>query len=393
MAGAPRDDTLREVAQRRYRRYELERPELNRLIEELVARAQQEYGESEDAELVRQILVSAMRLLRDGTPRGDIKLINSALKELRHAFLVFGQYRQVRKVAIFGSSRTEPDHPDWRQAYAFAERMAEEGWMTITGAGDGVMGAAQDGAGRESSFGVNIRLPFEQRANETIAGDHKLISFRYFFTRKVIFLKEAHAIVLFPGGFGTYDEGFEALTLIQTGKSEMVPVVFVDAPGGSYWKDWKGYVDSHLRARSLIQEEDLSLFKITDDVDEAVQEILNFYSNYHSSRYVDDLLVLRVRHVPDPDQLDELNTSFADILSEGKINVSEPLPAEAGEVEHYPRVTLHFNRRDMGRLRMLIDRLNSFVAGRASHPLEAIPLEIIEGPIPLDAETAEQEES
>ncbi len=379
------------MAQRSRRRYELREPELDQMIENLVEQAEDFYPGSDGAEYVRQIIVSAIRLMRDGASRGDLKLINGALKELRHSFRVFAPYRHLRKVAIFGSARTPPDHPDWKQAYAFAERMAAEGWMTITGAGDGIMGAAQGGAGRESSFGVNIRLPFEQSANEVIAGDHKLISFRYFFTRKISFLKEAHAIALFPGGFGTHDEGFEALTLIQTGKSEILPIVFVDAPGGTYWKDWNEYVSSHLKARSLINDQDLALYKITDDVEEAVREIQNFYSNYHSSRYVGDLLVLRVRQAPDPNQLDELNTRFGDILSEGKIEVAEALPPEAGEVEHYPRVTLHFNRLDIGRLRMLIDRINSFVAEPAAPPLDASPHEIVEGLLSPDAETAQEE--
>jgi len=372
------------------RRYELQDPELNMAVEALVERAEGLYGDSGDAEYVRQIVVSAIRLMRDGASRGDLKLINHTLKELRHSFRVFAPYRQLRKVAIFGSARTAADHPDWKQAYDFAERMAAAGWMTITGAGDGIMGAAQGGAGREASFGVNIRLPFEQDANEVIAGDHKLISFRYFFTRKVTFVKEAHAIALFPGGFGTHDEGFEALTLIQTGKSEILPIVFVDAPGGSYWEAWERYLQSHLCARSLISNHDLALFKITDDVEDAVLEILNFYSNYHSSRYVEDLLVLRVRQAPDSGQLDELNGSFGDILSEGRIDVGQALPLEASEAEHYPRVTLHFNRRDVGRLRMLIDRLNSFVAERAAPPLDASPHEIVEEPLPLDEETAQE---
>ncbi|MCZ6712498.1 MAG: LOG family protein [Deltaproteobacteria bacterium] len=378
------------MAQRTRRRYELREPKLDQMLENLVEEAENLYAGSDSAEYVRQIMVSALGLMRDGASRGDLKLINSALKELRHSFRVFAPYRHLRKVAIFGSARTAPDHPDWKQAYDFAERMAVEGWMTITGAGDGIMGAAQGGAGREASFGVNIRLPFEQSANEVIAGDHKLISFRYFFTRKITFVKEAHAIALFPGGFGTHDEGFEALTLIQTGKSEILPIVFVDAPGGTYWKAWNEYVASHLSARGLINEQDLALYKITDDVDEAVREIQNFYSNYHSSRYVGDLLVLRVRQAPNADQLDELNTRFGDILSKGKIEIAKALPSEAGEVEHYARVTLHFNRRNVGRLRTLIDRINSFVAEPAAPPLDASPHEIVEEPFSLAAETAQE---
>jgi hypothetical protein len=372
------------------RRYELRRPELDRLVEALVEEAQAAFGNPEGVEYVRQVVVSALGLLRDRASPGDLKLVNSALKELRHSFRVFAPYAHIRKVAVFGSARTAPEHLDWEQARAFGERLAAKGWMVITGAGPGIMSAVQGGAGVEASFGVNIVLPFEQRANEVIAGDHKLINFRYFFTRKLTFVKEAHAIALFPGGFGTLDEGFEALTLIQTGKSEILPVVFVDAPGGTYWKEWREYVESNLRARGLIAAEDMALFKITDDVEAAVAEILRFYANYHSSRYVGDRLVIRLRRAPDPRQLEELNADFRDILAGGTIEVGRALPEEGGEDEAYPRVLLRFNRRDMGRLRILIDRLNSFVPEGYSPPAEASPHEIVEEPLPPEAVRAEE---
>jgi uncharacterized protein (TIGR00730 family) len=339
---------------------------------------------------LRQILVSGLRLLEDGAGLGDLKLVNAALKELRHALRVFAPYEHHRKVAVFGSARTTPATADWEQARHFAERIVEAGWMVITGAGEGVMAAAQGGAGREASFGVNIRLPFEQRANQVIAGDPKLINFRYFFTRKVVFVKEAHAIVLFPGGFGTHDEALEALTLLQTGKGEMLPVIFVDAPGGSYWREWLGYVRSHMVDRGFVCREDLDLFTVTDDVDVAVHEVLNFYSNYHSSRYVGDRFVLRVRRAPDPEELAALDTDFKDILVKGRIEVGPPLPEENGDVPHLPRVLLHFNRRDRGRLRALIDRLNALVADEASPPEEASPHEIVPETIPPDAERAQE---
>jgi uncharacterized protein (TIGR00730 family) len=382
---------LRRMSRTRRRRYELNDPELNRLIEELVDRAEETYGQRTGADFVRQVVVSAIRLIGDDASTGDLKLINSALKELRHSFQVFAPYKHVRKVAVFGSARTAPGHPDWEQAHSFAERMVAEGWMLITGAGGGIMGAAQGGAGRESSFGVNIRLPFEQVANVVIAGDPKLINFRYFFTRKVVFVKEAHAIALFPGGFGTHDEGFEALTLMQTGKGEILPVVFVDAPGGGYWSEWIGYLSRHLRGRGMIGSDDLSLFRVTDDLDTAVEEIVGFYRNYHSSRYVGDLLVLRVRRAPDEGQLDALNGDFSDILAEGRIEVQSVLPQEADEVGHFPRITLRFNHRNVGRLRQLIDRLNSFVQ-EASPPGDASPHEIVAAELPPEAERAEQEE-
>ncbi len=373
------------------RRYELKDPELNCLIEELVERAQATHGDSEGAEYVRQLIVTALRLVGDGTPRGNVKLINSALKELRHSFRVFAPYEQLRKVAVFGSARTKSDEPAWKQAFEFAERIVSEGWMVITGAGGGIMRAAQGGAGREASFGVNIRLPSEQSANDVIAGDRKLINFRYFFTRKVTFVKQAHAIALFPGGFGTHDEGFETLTLIQTGKSEILPVVFVDEPGGSYWRDWEVYVRSHMLERGLVSEADLSLFKITDDVGVAVDEILSFYSNYHSRRYVKDKLVLRMRQAPDAEQLAALNEDFRDIVTSGGIEVSGALPEENGDVADCPRVVLKFNQRDFGRLRVLIDTLNSFGADAARPPLEASPREIVARELPPEAESEEQD--
>jgi uncharacterized protein (TIGR00730 family) len=370
-------------------RYEVRHPELDRLLEELVERALATFGRREGADYARQMLVTALRLLEDGTPPGDLKMLNSAMKELRHALRVFAPYDHVRKVAVFGSARTLPDAPEWRAARAFAERMVEAEWMVITGAGDGIMGAAQGGAGREASFGVNIRLPFEQRANVVIAGDEKLINFRYFFTRKVTFVKEAHAIALFPGGFGTHDEGFEALTLIQTGKSEILPVVFVDAPGGTYWKEWEAWLEANLARRGLISGEDRALFHVTDDVEDAVREITGFYRNYHSSRYVRELLVLRVRRAPDPEQLESLREEFSDIAAEGSIEVREALAEEEGEVAHLPRIVLHFERRRVGRLRQLIDRLNALPAEVPTAP-DASPHEIVAQEIPPEAREARE---
>ncbi len=351
------------------RRYALRDDELNTQLEALVDEALVQVADPRSREQVRQLMVSALRLGREASP-GDLKLTNNALKELRHAFRVFDPYLWIPKVAVFGSARTPEDHPDWQQAYRFAERMVEAGWMVITGAGDGIMGAAQGGAGRESSFGVNIRLPFEQSANATIQGDPKLINFRYFFTRKVTFVKESHAIALFPGGFGTHDEGFEALTLIQTGKSGVVPIVFVDEPGGSYWRDWHEYVQTHLHARGLISDEDLCLYRVTDDLDVAVREILSFYRNYHSSRFVGSRLVIRVRQALDASQLESLADEFEDLFVGEPLAQGEALPEENGEVPGLPRLVLGFDRRRVGRLRQLIDRLNDVV---------------LEGPMPRDA--------
>ena len=373
------------------RRYQLRHPHLNEKIEDLLDAAKHEDTDSEDVELVRQLLTTGVHLLRDGTSRAELKLVNSALKELRHAFRVFSPYSKLRKVAVFGSARTSPAHPDYRHAHEFAERIVRAGWMVITGAGGGIMGAAQGGAGRSASFGVNIRLPFEQAANETIAGDAKLINFRYFFTRKVVFVKEAHAIVLFPGGFGTHDEGFEALTLIQTGKGEMVPVVFVDEPGGRYWKEWREYVEAHLSERGLINPEDMDLFHVTDSVEEAVAEIEGFYRNYHSSRYVGGRLVLRLHVAPTDDQLAALNDEFVGLLESGRIERSEPWDSEDPDVRHLPRIRLHFDRKKVGLLRGLIDRLNAFTE-EVAPPRDARPRAIFEDALSEAQEAEEFEE-
>lgn len=373
------------------RRYKLRRKDLNEKIEELLDAASRPDSDSRDIEFVRELLVTGVRLLRDGTSSAELKLVNNALKELRHAFRVFSPYDQNRKVAVFGSARTPEDHPDFAHARRFAEAMVDREWMVITGAGEGIMGAAQGGAGADSSFGVNIRLPFEQSANETIAGDRKLINFRYFFTRKVVFVKEAHAIVLFPGGFGTHDEGFEALTLIQTGKSEIVPIVFIDEPDGRYWHEWREYVETHLRDRGLINPEDMNLFLVTDSVEEGVQEIENFYRNYHSSRRVGGHLVLRMHVAPTDEELASLNEEFAGLLDSGRIERAEALPEEYRELAHLPRLRLHFDRRCVGQMRRLINRLNQW-GDDVAPPIDARRREIFESPLPIDQEIAESDE-
>jgi uncharacterized protein (TIGR00730 family) len=373
------------------RRYQLRRSDLNRQIETLIEAAQRDDTDPDDLELVRQILVTGIRLLRDGTSRTELKLVNSALKELRHAFRVFQDYHLIRKVAIFGSARTSEEHPDWSHAHAFAQRMVETDWMVITGGGDGIMGAAQGGAGRDASFGVNIRLPFEQVANEVIAGDPKLINFRYFFTRKLIFVKEAHAIALFPGGFGTHDEGFEALTLIQTGKSEIVPVIYIDEPGGSYWRDWQEYVRTHLCDRGLVDPEDLNLFRVTDSVEDAVAEIEGFYRNYHSSRFIRGRLVLRLHSAPNDEELEVLNDEFSGLVESGRIERAQALPEESREIAHLPRIRLHCNRRAVGQMRRLIDRLNQF-GDQAAAPRDARRREIFASLVTPEQELEESKE-
>jgi uncharacterized protein (TIGR00730 family) len=321
-------------------------------------------GKVPDGDMVGEIVANALKLLRDKTNRGDIKLINKSFKELRYALKIFAPYRDVRKVSIFGSARTGEDHPDYVAAATFARLMADAGWMVITGAGGGIMAAGHGGAGADPSFGLAIRLPFEQLTNVHIADDPKLINFKYFFTRKLMFLRSSHAIALFPGGFGTMDEGFEVLTLVQTGKSVPVPMIFLDRPGGDFWQSWQQYVQDHLLARGLISPEDLHLYKITDDVEEAVREVRHFYSNYHSLRYSRDDIVMRLHRKPTPEQLEQINDKFAHLRCRGAFRVSGPLPVERDEpaLNDLHRLIFCFNRKDHGGLRLLIDHLNNLPA-------------------------------
>ncbi len=315
-------------------------------------------------DILRDFFLAGVQMAQEGADRGDAKIIRTAAKELRYAFRVFARYSKHSKVSIFGSARVVPGHPEFETAREFGRRMAEEGYLVITGAGPGIMAAGHLGAGQKKSFGLNIRLPFEQSPNPTIDGDRKLINFRYYFTRKLFFVKESEAIVLLPGGFGTLDEGFEVLTLVQTGKSEIKPIVMLDAPGGTYWSDWFQFVDRQMLQRGFISPEDRALFHITDDVEAAVSEIKAFYRAYHSSRFVDHRrkLVLRLKQEPDAQLLRSLNERFRDILVDGRIEMSDPFPEERDEpkLANLPRIALAFDQRQFGRLRQLIDTLNRF---------------------------------
>ena len=315
------------------------------------------------ADLLDTIRDSADRLADDHTSRGDLKILSRTLRELRYAFKVFGPYRHTHKVAIFGSARTPEDDPCFQQAHAFGQAMAEADWLVVTGAGGGIMEAGHQGAGRESSMGLNIMLPFEQSANPVLAGDPKLVHMKYFFTRKLMFVKESNAICLLPGGFGTLDEGLEVLTLLQTGKRDMIPVVFLDAPGGTYWKSFLDFVNEHLLKGGMIEPQDFSLFKLTDRADEAVEEILGFFRVYHSMRYARDKLVLRLNTAPNETALEHIHDEFSGILSKGRFQVRGPLSGERDEPDlaDLPRLVFHFNRRDQGRLRQLINWLNANV--------------------------------
>ena len=300
------------------------------------------------------------RLEKDQTARGDLKILSRTLRELRYAFTVFRPYRRRRKVTIFGSARTEPDNPEYLSAMELGHKMAEHGWMVITGAGGGIMEAGHRGAGREASMGLNIMLPFEQSANEFIDGDPKLVTMKYFFTRKLVFVKECSGVVCLPGGFGTLDEALETLTLMQTGKQTMIPLVLLDHPGGSYWSDLGKFIENQMLSGGMISPEDVHLYKITNSVDEAIEETLTFYRVYHSMRYVKDRLVLRLKQRLSSARFDRISRQFDDILVDGKYEQRDALPEEVGEPDlaHMPRLVFHFNRRSLGRLRMLINAIN-----------------------------------
>lgn len=312
------------------------------------------------SELIEEIKETADKLALDGATRGDLKILSRALRELRYAFKVFTPYRRQRKVTVFGSARTPSDQPAYQQSVVFGRRMAEEGWMSLTGAGGGIMEGAHVGAGKEMSMGVNIMLPFEQDANYVIANDEKLVHLKYFFTRKLLFVKEVHAVALFPGGFGTQDECFETLTLVQTGKRDLMPIVCIDEPGGEYWSTWVEYIEKHLLQNGLISPEDLSLFKVTDDIDEAIDEIIGFYTVYNSMRYVRGKLILRLHREPNDQFIERLNDEFGEIVESGKIERTEVhrLEADDEHLQDLPRLSFTFDRRSIGRLRQMIDLIN-----------------------------------
>lgn len=333
-------------------------PELRRRINDLIAYK----GGGHNPDLVADIIESALKLLTDVEDRGDVRVIQTAVRELRYAFRLFEPYAAARKVTIFGSARTQPNQVEYQQAVEFARKMAEAGFMVITGAGPGIMQAGHEGAGPERSFGANIRLPWEQTANPVIAQDKKLITFKYFFTRKLTFLRNSDALALFPGGFGTLDEGYEALTLMQTGKGRLRPLVLIDKPGGTYWKTWDKTLREHLLRNRLISPEDLGLYTIADTVDDAVKCITRFYRNYHSTRFVREMLVIRLQRAPSEGTLAALNADFADIIEGQPITVANAFPDEVedNDVPQLARIAFGFDRRSYGRLRQLIDALNGF---------------------------------
>jgi uncharacterized protein (TIGR00730 family) len=332
-------------------------------IDETIDRLMELAGNVHHREIVREMIIAALKAGLEDEERADLKLMNTTLKEMRFTAKIFGPYAKVRKVTVFGSARTKPSEPVYVMAHQLGKTLAGSGYMVITGAGPGIMQAVNEGAGPEHSFGVNIRLPFEQKPNPVLEGNPRLITYKYFFNRKVAFLKEAHAIALFPGGFGTLDEAMETLTLVQTGKRDPLPLVLVDEPGGEYWVKWLRFFEDELLRQGYIAPSDFNLFERVDSVNAVIERIDHFYRRYHSLRYVDKRLVIRMTSGISPREVRELNRLFCDILTpSGRIVLSEPLPEEADEPEiaHLPRLVLNFRRRDFGRLRSMINVINDF---------------------------------
>lgn len=312
------------------------------------------------AELVADLVETSLKLGTDHAGIAELKLMSRALREMRYAARVFSNYQGIRKVAVFGSARTKRDEEEYKLAKSFAQKIVARDFMVITGGGDGIMGAAQEGAGAEKSFGLNIRLPFEQRANETIHGDPKLINFNYFFTRKLNFAKETHAFVLLPGGFGTHDEGCEILTLMQTGKMPIVPMVMLDRQNGHYWETWRRFIVNDLLAHGLVSQTDFHLFHITHDADDAVNVITQFYKNFQSYRWVREKMVIRILKKLAPAAVEDLNKRFDSILIADRIVQTTALPEERDEQQFagLPRIVLTPDKHDFGAIRLFLDAIN-----------------------------------
>ena len=356
--------------------YDTGNPELDATIDALVRAA----SDNGNTDLIQEIVTTALKLHRDGATRGDLKLVNTALKEMRYSMLVFSRHLEP-KVTMYGSARLSDDDPNYALAIQFAATIAEREWGVITGAGPGIMEAGNKGAGIDRSYGVNIRLPFEASANPFLDPE-RVVNFKYFFTRKLGFVKESSAFTLFPGGFGTLDETFELLTLIQTGKSDLHPIVLMEVEGTGYWQPLIDFFENVMVGNGLISPDDLNLFELIHDPVAAADHICSFYANYHSQRYVGGRLVLRLEQAPDAETLASLNREYADIVVDGEIEVIDPTDHEVRDDDavHLDRVALWFDRRSFGRLRRLIDELNTLVDSTG----------IVHPPSPFDVEKADR---
>ncbi|MFQ5686724.1 MAG: TIGR00730 family Rossman fold protein [Candidatus Scalindua sp.] len=342
------------------REYKTGRGDIDKIIDDLAEACHSD----DNVDLVEEMLTTIAKLGIENNDRGDLKLINMALKELRYASKIFTPYRNERKVVIFGSARSLRGSEEYKMAVRLSELIVENGFKAITGGGQGIMEAGNKGAGREDSFSLNIKLPFEQKHNPYIIGDEKAISFKYFFNRKLFFLKESDATILFPGGFGTLDEGFENLTLVQTGKSKPRPIILIEPPDSQYWNHWMGFVTDELAEEGFISRNDMSLFIHVNTVEKAIDEILQFYKVYHSIRYVGEKTVIRLNSLLSSENIKELNKNYADILRSGEIKLTKSLPAEQEKEEFLdlPRLVMDFNRHDYGKLFEMLRFLNTLGA-------------------------------
>jgi len=329
-------------------------------IDSLISELAKKFCSTETEYLLREILTTAIKLGKESSDKGDLKLVNNALKELRYSFKIFSPYRDVKKVIIFGSARSKKTSAEYKMAEEFAKKLTKKSYMVVTGGGPGVMEAGNKGAKEGKDFALNIRLPFEQKPNPYIDEKDKIINFKYFFTRKLIFVKETDATALFPGGFGTNDEGFEMLTLIQTGKSKPRPIVLMEPEGSGYWTEWKRFVNNQLFKNGFIDKKDFNLFRIVKSVDEAIKYIEDFYKIYHSIRHDSGLTILRLNKKISGETLNLINRKFKDILKDGDIRFSSPTEKEIENKEYLelPRLAMNFNLRDYGKLCEMICVIN-----------------------------------
>ncbi len=335
--------------------------ELDPAVEDAIGALMEAVGDPEEIDLIRDIVRTAALLGRDDTERLDLKIVKAAVAEMRDAFAVFAPYRDVSKVTIFGSARTKAGSPLYDQARRIAAELADAGWMVITGAGPGIMQAGMEGAGRDMSIGVNIRLPFEQDANEVITGDPKLVTMKYFFTRKLMLIKESAGFVALPGGFGTIDETMELLTLQQTGKAVPAPVIMLDEPGGTYWDGWARFVTEDLVDGGYVRPEDIDLADRTDDVAVATGLITGFYRRYHSIRWVGTRLVIRTVTPLSDEDLEDINARFGHLCAKGAIERSEPFSPERDDDDHLdlPRLSCTYDVHQMAGLHHLVRAINA----------------------------------
>ncbi|HPU39084.1 MAG TPA: TIGR00730 family Rossman fold protein [Microthrixaceae bacterium] len=339
-------------------RYRTGDDDLDAQVESLLDAA----GVTNNEDLAFELVTSVLRMGKEGLTRGDLKIANSTLKEMRYAFHVFDPYRSVRKLAIFGSARTGIDEQAYHDARSVGRAIADEGWMVITGGGPGIMTAGIEGAGPENSFAVNIVLPFEPAGGGVMVNDGKVINFKYFFNRKLTFMKEASAYVMFPGGYGTMDETFELLTLLQTGREVPAPIVLFEPEGDAYWRSFRHFLEVELLDSGLIRRDDLDLFHITSDVDDAIEHLTAFYRVFDSIRYVGGRLVLRLTKDLDDDQIEQLNEEFADIVASGRIERTGPATAEIADddVVDKARIRFRFINNEYARLHAMIRTINTF---------------------------------